>query len=481
MVEHLLPTPKKVEIKEGKINIAYTAKSEYTPWSSYAELCENALKTMYDDLADPGPGAGIRLVKDDSVAPGHYVIDVEEDIAVKASEEEGLCYGLATALQIPEYKYDTFTAERCHIEDWGDKPYRALMLDLVSYWHPLHTVLRLMDVCFFLKIPYVHLHLIDNEACRMPSKAFPKLPNPRYSYSEEDIVTMREYANARGLKLVPEFDIPGHARRLVRSYPEIFRNQLDENAQVEGIKTEVGFAVRTDDVICAGSEKCSEAMKVLFKEVCDLFPESEYIHIGGDEAYIQVWDHCPVCRKYMEEHGIEDRGELYSEYVARISQFVIDQGRTPIVWEGFPRKGAHRIPKQTVVCAWETHYNMPQDLLADGFKIINGSWQPLYIVGNSRRWTPENILDWHVHNWQHWWEHSAATLNPIHLEPTDDVLGAQISLWGTSYEQEINVTMENLGAMSERTWNVKRTVDYTFHRKRTNTVLSKLSRLIMER
>ena len=482
MLENIIPIPKKKELLEGKF---YTKKasvfSDVAEWETYVDVAVDCFSRMHFYDFEKAEG-DIILTKDASLKAASYKITVDEKIIVSAPDDEGILYGIATLLQLVEFDdvSGTIHVEKCIVEDWGDKDYRALMIDLVSSWHPLDKVLRLMDVCFFQKVKYVHLHLIDNVACRIPSKAFPELATPKYSYSYEDIKVMREYANARGLKLIPEFDIPGHARRLVTSYPDIFGNPIGD-ANVEGAKTEVGFTIKTDDVICAGSDECFQGMKTLFAEVCDLFPESEYIHIGGDEAYIQVWDHCPVCQKYMKDNGIEDRYELYSEYVARIAQVVIDLGRTPIVWEGFPRKGSERIPRETIVIAWESHYNFAPDLLEDGFKIINGSWQPLYIVFNSKRWTKENIMDWNVCEWQHWWEHSKATLNPIHVQDSDKVWGAQISLWGCTYENEINATIENLGAMSERCWNLVRTTDEKAYHKMSDKMSRKLLKMIQDR
>ena len=483
MLKHIIPVPKKVTEADGKF---YTKKlavcTDVSEWNTYVDVAVDAFsRTYFTDFENAE--CDVVLTKDESLKAASYKINVDEKIVVSAPDDEGICYGIATLLQLAEFDdvSGTIHVEKCTIEDWGDKDYRALMIDLVSSWHPLDKVLRLMDVCFYQKVKYVHLHLIDNTACRIPSKAYPALATPKYSYSYEDIQVMRDYANARGLKLIPEFDIPGHARRLVTTYRDTFGNVLDEGAEIEGATTEIGFHIKTDDVICAGSEKCFEGMKTLFAEVCELFPESEYIHIGGDEAYIQVWDICETCRKYMKEHGIEDRYELYSEYVARIAQVVIDLGRTPIVWEGFPRKGSERIPRQTIVCAWESHYNFAPDLLEDGFKIINGSWQPLYIVFNSKRWTKENIMDWNVCEWQHWWQHSKATLNPIHVQDSDQVWGAQISLWGCTYENEINATVENLGAMSERCWNLERRTDEKTWHSMSDKMSRKLHRMIQDR
>ena len=89
-------------------------------------------------------------------------------------------------------------------------------------------------------------------------------------------------------------------------------------------------------------------------------------------------------------------------------------------------------------------------------------------------------MAWNVYNWQHWWEHSEAKLNPITVQATDQVLGAQICSWGLTYEQDINFVMENISALSERTWSVHRECnDAEFHGKMTSA-LKKLALIIAE-
>jgi hexosaminidase len=254
-------------------------------------------------------------------------------------------------------------------------------------------------------------------------------------------------------------------------------NHLEENAG--GMVTENGDPIDPKSVICVGSKKAEEALSRLLAELCELFPHTPYIHIGGDEADSKVWDSCTVCKNYMKEHGISDVGELYCDFTARIANLVLKNGRTPIVWEGFPKKGAERIPKETVVIAWESYYHTASDLIEEGFRIINASWQPLYIVESLvRRWYAKDILSWDVYNLQHWWEKSLAAKNQIHLSPTDQVLGAQICSWGCSFEQEIGLLLENLAALSERTWNTDGKFEMNETLEAMEPLLSRASRFI---
>jgi hypothetical protein len=169
----------------------------------------------------------------------------------------------------------------------------------------------------------------------------------------------------------------------------------------------------------------------------------------------------------MREHGIDNVHALYSYFTKEITDLVLSLGKTPIVWEGFPKEGTETISRDVVVIAWESYYHLAPDLIDEGFSIINASWQPLYITPNVH-WSVENILAWNVYNWQHWWKKSEAHLNPIHLQPTDRVMGGLLCAWEWNYEGEISIIRENLAALSERTWRIRRyTEDGKFREKLT--------------
>ena len=189
----------------------------------------------------------------------------------------------------------------------------------------------------------------------------------------------------------------------------------------------------------------------------------------------------------MKNNGIDDVYGLYSDYVARITKHVFSLGKTPIVWEGFPEKGADKIPPETIVISWENHYQTTHQLLAEGFKLINSSWKPLYIVPANTSpeqrfsWGAKEIYDWSVYNWQHWWEKSVATKNPINIEPTEQVIGAMLCAWEMTFEQEINPVMANLPALAERTWTTEATRSYEEFRQHFHGVYCLLARIIQDR
>lgn len=477
MIRTIIPTPRHVEVSDEKILLPLAVCCHYASWNPYLETFHEAFEQIYE-LQPAIAEGGITIVHDASLAPRSYRYHAGNGITISASDEEGILYAIATVLQAIIVQDGKIYAEKAFIEDYPEKEYRALMIDLAREWHPVHTIHQYIDMCFFLKIKYLHLHFIDDERYTLPSTVFPHITDGNRFYSFEDIEAMRAHAQTRGVLLIPEFEAPGHAAALNRHYPEIFAPQLEDGQDIR-ITTEAGAVIDANHIVCAGSQKTMEGIQAILEEICRMFPEAPYIHIGGDEANIEVWNHCTESIAYMKRNHIENVYELYSDFVGRVARMVLDLGRTPIVWEGFPHKGAHRIPRETIVIAWESHYNMAYDLLADGFRIINGSWKPLYHVPNlSLTWGPKDILAWDVYSWQHWWPNSEARLNPIHVAPTDQVLGGQYSSWQCTFEQEISRVMENLAALAERTWSVRRHWDDEEYEKRFTTAAMQLARLI---
>lgn len=477
----ILPCPKQWEIQDEHAHTLRPAINTAVPaWQRYVDMFVSLFARSHECTLEKGATGGITLVKDTALGKAAYHVDsVGEGLILSAADDEGILYALSSAIQLIAATPSGLCVKGLRITDAPDKDYRATMIDLSRCWHPFDKLLKFVDLCFLYKIKYLHLHFVDDVYYTLPSKAFPLLPSEGKHYTFAQIEQLRTYAADRGVVLVPEIECPGHALSLNRAYPEHFANRLEGKS--EELRNELGVAYDANALLCAGSERAFEGLKTLIAEVLELFPEAPYINIGGDEANIELWNNCPDCRAYMQANGIADVKELYSDYIGRACAFVLSLGRTPIVWEGFPEKGSERVPKETVVIAWESHYHLAPDLIAKGFRIINASWQPLYIVDSlSRRWSPEDIWNWNVYNWQHWWPKSAATEHPINIAPTEQLLGAMLCAWCTTYDMEISRMIENLIAMSERAWSVEPRCSFAEYKGAYRVLLPFVTRVIQD-
>lgn len=460
MIEiNLIPEAKEIcEASEYAKPFKCAVLSHEEAWNGYLDGFIGYTKKVHGVTLEKADG-GIELFCDRKLKRDEYIFDSQSGgIKLYASDSEGALYALSTALQLLRPFGDKLSAPSVCIRDYPDKEYRGLMIDLARMWHPIKQVHKYIDLCFLYKIKYLHIHFIDDQSYTLPSKAFPEISTAGRHYTFEEIKELNDYASSRGIVLIPEFEAPGHATSLTKSYRNVFANKIDGKSAV--MYTENGDIITDNSIVCAGSKDTEKAIDTLIGEICEMFPNSPYIHIGGDEANIKVWNNCSECRRYMSDNGIEDEYELYSDFIGRVAKIVLAKGRTPIVWEGFPKKGAHRVPKETVVIAWESKYHLAPDLLAAGFKIINASWKPLYIVPHiSKKWNALDIMRWNVHRFENWWDESDAYLNPITIAPTDKLLGAQVSVWEGNFELSVSYVLENLPALAERSWNLNRRSD----------------------
>ncbi len=394
---------------------------------------------------------GIKLCYDQAVLKNEYVIDGD---TVYASDTEGARYGLATMLQLLNKTEDGFVLHNVSVRQKPDKEFRAFMSDLGRQWHPFETLLGYVDLCYLNKLKYLQLHFTDNSLWTLKFDNFPKLGKKESSYTKKEIEYLVEYAHEAGVELIPEFEGIGHSKAMIEAYPELFGNEFEE--EIEDVKAVTGIDKgKFDNIMCIGRPDMFENIQAMLSKIAETFKYSEYMHVGCDEAKHENWAKCKHCQKYMQKNNITTTKALYSHFVAKIVDMCIETGKTPIVWEGFPEEGTENISRKCVVVAWESYYQLAPDLLKAGFKIINASWKPMYIVQPHRKdrlWTVTDA-DWNVHKWLHFHEKSPASKNPIVVPSTDNVLGGMLCQWECCLEEERERVILNLPMLADRTFN----------------------------
>ena len=445
----VIPTPKSVKLQGGNaVKITASIYSRDIAFDRYTETFIRYVKKLNGidfEIAD----GGIELLRDTTLECGQYrIISADDKVQLSASDDDGITAGFATLHQMMTAKSDGIYFPACTVTDKPDCGYRALMIDLARKWHTVEEITDYIDLCYLYKIKFIHLHFTDSQGYTLPSDIFPRLPTVGKSYTKADIEHLNAYAMARNIEIIPELDIPGHSAKMKAAYPELF-----DHSPIEGVCDE--------HVLCIGKPYLLENLKRLITEIMEMFPNSRYLHIGGDEANFETCLNCRDCLAYMQELGLDSVKALYTRFIKDVTEMVLSLGRTPIVWEGFPKEGAETLSRDIIVTAWESLYHLPNELIEEGFTVTNSSWLPLYIVPPthkhvaSGRWFPEDILAWNIYTWRNWWKKSFAAEKPIVVDPTDKVIGGTLCAWECTYEEDIIPVLENLSAFSEKLWNAR--------------------------
>ena len=351
---------------------------------------------------------------------------------------------------------------KMNVKDAPDLEYRSLLLDLARQFHTDHVVKQVIDICRWYKIAYLQLHLNDDSRNVFPTKLFPKTLIDGEYYTEAQLREIIDYADARGVTIVPEIEGPGHSTNMRKAYPEIF-GEPD---------------LRT---INLADDQAVEAMKKFSKEVMDFFTTSPYFHIGADEVNLDILKEMPQAQQRIKDRGYDDVHDLYLEYVAGMHEFVKENGRQTMVWEGFDKDGSAKvkIPKDIIVCAFETLYQRPDSLAQRGYRVVNSSWKPIYIVPNLR-WSAEKIYSWNYYTWENWWDIAPATKEPIVLNEKERemVLGTNMCAWEMNEEMEYPALRRSLAALGEVSWNTGSERDYKKFEQRMEKCEKRLHNLV---
>ena len=473
--EEIVPSPKQVTLGGDKgyglFLLNPTITSEDEAFNLYLDTFIGYTQKILGATITKGNG-GIVLRRDTTLSAGAYALTATKDgVTIKAADNDGITYALATLHQILEYENGELCVPAYTIYDRPDSSYRTLMVDLARKFHTLDQVLDYIDLCYLYKIKFLHLHFTDKEAYRLPSEAFPKLTSSQ-GYSKEDIAKLNQYALERNIEIIPEIDLPGHAISITTAYPDLFGHTAT-------------YGSVTNEVVCIGKPEFFDNLQIIFDEIAAMFPNSRYLHIGGDEADFSTLTNCSDCGQFIFDHDITSLKMFYTYFIKLATEMVLDMGKTPIVWEGFPKEGAEMISRDILVTGWESLYHLPDDLVAEGFTVTNSSWLPLYIIPagiNSSvptgRWQPEDILKWNPYTWRNWWSSSPASKNPIVVAPTDQVVGGSLCAWETTYAQDITPIKENLAALSERLWNVNAKITVSEYMKALNKLYAMADKVI---
>ena len=287
-----------------------------------------------------GPGKDIPAVDENE----SYRIDITRRQALlSAPTVVGAIRGLETVLQLLDADRQGYFLPGVKIHDQPRFPWRGLLIDVARHFQPIEVLKRNLDAMAALKMNVFHWHLTEDQGFRVESKKYPKLhqlgSDGNY-YTQEQIKDVIAYARDRGIRVVPEFDIPGHSTSWLVGYPE-----LGSAPGPYTIERRPGIF---EPALDPTREEVYKFLEVFLGEMAALFPDA-YLHIGGDENEGKQWDRNPAIQAYMKQKGIKDNHALQAYFNTRLLKILQKHGKKMIGWDEILQP---ELPNDVVIHSW---------------------------------------------------------------------------------------------------------------------------------
>ncbi|MBQ5517179.1 MAG: family 20 glycosylhydrolase [Bacteroidales bacterium] len=368
----LLPQPEKVEVRKGTFRLRpSTTVTVEDGDSSFVSLVNYLTGRVDLRVAETAPEKNYLKIRKgrNNIPREGYVMEVApEGITIWCSAPNGAFYALQTLFQLmPDAVFaGRFSGKAdipcCRIEDAPRFEYRGMHLDVCSHFFGVDFIKKYLDELAMHKFNVFHWHLTEDQGWRIEIKKYPKLtekgsvrpytvvgdlhspindgtPHGGF-YTQDEIREIVRYAAERYITVLPEIEMPGHARAAITCFPELscFPEQEHSLATKWGIFR---------DVYCPREETFAFLEDVL-TEVMELFP-SPLIHIGGDECPKYNWEHSEFCQQLMRREGLKNEEELQSWFIRRIERFLNGKGRNIIGWDEILQGG---LAPNAAVMSW---------------------------------------------------------------------------------------------------------------------------------
>lgn len=373
----LMPMPASADLPAGSLPLAggFNVIWDSTP-SPLLKRAATRLVSRTAALAGPIAATGqtsaipvhVRAGEDPDALTIHakeaYTLSVGPDgVVLTADGPDGVVHGFATLLQLIQKTPTGPELAFAHITDSPRFPWRGLMMDVSRHFMSVETVKRQLDAMELTKLNVLHWHLSDGTGFRIESKRFPKLQNVgghNQFYTQAQVRDIIAYAADRGIRIVPEFDIPGHTLSILEAYPELAAQQPVPFTKHWKNACDVTVGTDTATTSCtkifnynnAALDPSSPAVlnfaRALYAEMGALFPD-QYFHSGGDEVVSTQWTSNPKIAAYMKQKGYADAPAMQAAFTAQVQQVLAKQGKIMMGWDEVSEAP---IPKEVVVEAW---------------------------------------------------------------------------------------------------------------------------------
>jgi hexosaminidase len=380
-----------------------------------------------------GPGLNIPGVSENE----SYRIDITRRQALlTAPTVVGALRGLETLLQLLDADRNGYFLPGVQIDDQPRFPWRGLLIDVARHFETMEVLKRNLDAMAAVKLNVFHWHLSEDQGFRVESKKFPKLhqlgSDGNY-YTQDQVREIIAYARDRGIRVVPEFDIPGHSTSWLVGYPE-----LGSAPGPYAIERRPGIF---EPALDPTREEVYKFLETFLGEMAALFPD-EYLHIGGDENEGKQWDRNPAIQAYMKQKGIKDNHALQAYFNTRLLKILQKHKKKMIGWDEILQP---ELPKDVVIQSWRGTAALA-DAARKGYDgILSNGYYIDLIQPASQHYVPDPLP-------------ANSTLTP---EEAKHVLGGEATMWGEWVTPETidSRIWPRTAGIAERLWSPQTVTD----------------------
>ncbi|GAA2494901.1 beta-N-acetylhexosaminidase [Streptomyces gobitricini] len=337
----LVPNPSRLSRSAGAFTLDDATAIRATPGAGPAAALLRTLLAPATGLPLPlAPDGRIVLVLDPGLtglgSEGYGLTVSSEAVLLRAAGAAGLRHGVQTlrqllpaaALGAEPVRGVRWSVPCVEITDVPRYAWRGAMLDVARHFQPVSFLRRFTDLLALHKLNVLHLHLTDDQGWRMPVAAHPKLTEVAGvphggAYTREELRDLVAYAADRGVTVVPEIEMPGHARAALAAYPHL--GNFPER------RLDVWKSWGVCDTVLGVTDEALDFCRTVLDEVMDLFP-SPYVHVGGDECPTTEWHHSPTALRRVADEGLDGPDALHGWFMARVGTFLTGRGRRPLGW-----------------------------------------------------------------------------------------------------------------------------------------------------
>ena len=447
---NLVPWPQLLSMGGGEMVLSGSSQVVYSHADLaglaqiVAEEVEEATRLQLTATQGSSPSVGdiyLTYTTDPSVTGEAYKVTVGASATAEAGNYNAVAMASVTLIQAIKANGGSYSIPEMTVNDAPASEYRGFMVDLARNNHSIDTLKEVVDMCRLYKIRYLQLHLTDDQAFTFPSAAYPALAAYGQTYTLAEMNDLADYADAHGVTIIPEIDVPGHGNCFVLSMPSLFATSVSGSNVINFADTAVWSALDT-----------------IIGEVLAVFDTAPYVHLGADEANLGGLDSDPEFINAINTYGVGDIHGLFNYFISHLDDTIKSYGKETIVWEGFDygKSGNAQMDTDIAVMMFD-NYKHPDDYRNAGYPVINASWFPLYVVGHDGFGMDSDIIyQWDLTqfgNYSDPYPRRATATYSKDVTTTTNIPGAQMCSWEMPEYNEIPYVRFRLAPFADRLWN----------------------------